>query len=323
MSESSTIPALTVGLPVRNGLPFLETALTALLSQDYRDFELVISDNASTDATRAVCEREAARDPRIRYFRNDTNLGVTQNFNRTFELARGRFFKWASHDDLTLPGMLRRCTDALAAAPQSVCLVYPRSEFIDADGRRVSQPQGLLDLTGSRPHERLTNIVEKLDYTNALYGVFRSDVLRKTRLYSSFQGSDWVFFAEVAMLGTAIEIPEVLFLRRLHPQRVLSGAATTRQIREWLDPEGATLLDRLSVQNRLYVEYLRSVVHVPIAPADKFRCAMKVLRYMWRREIGNRVSHRVRRLTARLHRAVPSQSNTNHATEDGPSTGLR
>src|SRR6267142_6107507 len=130
-------PKVSVGLPVYNGAEFLRAALDSILRQDYRDFELIISDNASTDGTRAICQQYAQGDKRIRYFRNESNGGAAENYRRVFELARGDYFNWATHDDIQLPGFLRRCAEVLDKAPTSVVLVAPRAEIIDAEGRKI------------------------------------------------------------------------------------------------------------------------------------------------------------------------------------------
>src|SRR5690349_812781 len=92
-------PQVSIGLPVYNGEKYLLNAIGSLLKQDFEDFELVISDNASTDKTEAMCHEFAAKDKRIRYHRNETNIGATGNYNRVFRLSNGEFFRWASHDD--------------------------------------------------------------------------------------------------------------------------------------------------------------------------------------------------------------------------------
>ena len=106
--QSST-PKVSIGLPVYNGERYLREALDSILGQTFRDFELIICDNASTDETAAICADYAARDPRIRYHRQTHNIGATANFNHTFELARGAYFKWAAHDDVLAPTWLEKC----------------------------------------------------------------------------------------------------------------------------------------------------------------------------------------------------------------------
>ena len=110
-------PRVTLGVPVFNGGPFLPETLDSLLNQTFSDLEVVISDNASTDRTEEICRAYAARDPRVRYYRNDVNRGAAWNHNRVFELARGEFFKWSAADDLCAPEFLTLCVAALDRDP--------------------------------------------------------------------------------------------------------------------------------------------------------------------------------------------------------------
>jgi len=106
-------PRLSIGLPVYNGEEYLAESFDALLGQTYEDFELVVSDNASTDGTEAICRKYAAQDSRIRYLRLPRNIGATPNHNHVFAESRGELFKWASHDDLYGRDLLRLCVEAL------------------------------------------------------------------------------------------------------------------------------------------------------------------------------------------------------------------
>ena len=125
-------PTLTVGVPVYNGAKYLTAAVESVLAQSFDDFELIISDNASTDATEAISRGFAASDRRVTYRRNVKNVGLSGNLNLLVPLARGRLFKWATADDVLRPGYLERCVAALDADP-SVVLAYPKTDFVDAD----------------------------------------------------------------------------------------------------------------------------------------------------------------------------------------------
>ena len=118
------VPRVSVGLPVYNGADHVAEAIDSVLAQTYRDLELVICDNASSDRTEEICRRLAHRDPRVRFYRNDENLGATGNFRRTFELARGEFFNWLSHDDLLAPKYVEQCIGVLEHSPESVVLCF-------------------------------------------------------------------------------------------------------------------------------------------------------------------------------------------------------
>ena len=104
--EVSGIRRISVAIPVYNGEKYLGAAIGSILAQTFHHFELIISDNASTDRTAAICREFAARDARIRYHRQPRNFGAAANFNRSHELATGEYFKWAAHDDLLEPEYL-------------------------------------------------------------------------------------------------------------------------------------------------------------------------------------------------------------------------
>ena len=127
-------PKVSIGMPVYNAQRYLREALDSLRAQTLTDFEIVLSDNASTDATPDICREYAARDPRIKYHRNATNLGVVANFNRAFELSTGQYFKWAAYDDLHAPEYLTKCLPVLEADPRLV-VVHSLTRSIDDSGR--------------------------------------------------------------------------------------------------------------------------------------------------------------------------------------------
>ena len=119
-------PRISIGLPVYNGERYLETALDSLLRQTCTDFELIISDNASSDGTEAICRRYAHRDPRVLYHRSERNRGASWNHNHVVEFARAPYFKWAAHDDVCAPEFLERCAGVLDGHP-AVILCYPQT----------------------------------------------------------------------------------------------------------------------------------------------------------------------------------------------------
>jgi glycosyltransferase involved in cell wall biosynthesis len=121
---------VSIGLPVFNGENYLEAAVDSILAQTFKDFELIISDNASTDRTQEICQRYCGRDSRVRYFRSEQNHGAAWNFNRVFELASGEYFKWAAHDDMIAPDFLQKCVAVLDEDP-TVVLCHSQVQFIN------------------------------------------------------------------------------------------------------------------------------------------------------------------------------------------------
>ena len=131
---AQTSPRLSIGMPVYNAERYLAEALDGFLAQTFQDFEIIVSDNASSDRTAEICLSFAERDPRIRYFRNARNLGAIPNFNRVFELSRAPLFKWAAHDDLYHPRYLQTCVRILDDDPD-VILAHSSTAFVDDHGK--------------------------------------------------------------------------------------------------------------------------------------------------------------------------------------------
>ncbi|MGD1881649.1 MAG: glycosyltransferase family 2 protein [Paracoccaceae bacterium] len=216
-----TTPRLTIGLPVYNGANYLAEAVTSILSQDFEDFELIISDNASDDDTADICRDFAARDKRVRYERQVVNVGAAPNYNLLLPLARGEYFRWAAHDDNLLQGCLSRPVDTLDTDPE-VMLAYPLTSVIDGNGDEIGLFDDGLDLPDPTPDERLVrylkqNFMRHRGLCNPIFGVMRTEPLRRTRLIQDFLASDLILLAHLALLGKFVAIPEVLFERRVHP----------------------------------------------------------------------------------------------------------
>jgi glycosyltransferase involved in cell wall biosynthesis len=202
-------PLVSIGLPVYNGERFVARALDSLLAQDLDDFEVIISDNASVDTTVEICELYADRDPRIRIYRNPENLGLVRNFNRTFELARGKYFKWATHDDWHSPESLRLTVKALEARPDAV-LCATGVSIVDENGKEFGRWIPSVDLEDPRPHERMHRLLWTLAETHPMYGLLRASALRQTHLMQNHVGSDRTLLAELSLLGPIVQIPDVV-----------------------------------------------------------------------------------------------------------------
>jgi len=273
-------PLVSVGLPVRDGADYLPQALESLLGQNFGDFELIISDNASQDETPQICSDFAARDPRIRLHRFAENVGAARNYNQVFHLARGEFFKWAAHDDVCLPSFLERCLEAFSRAPGTV-LVYPRSELINAAGTVTGLDVSGLSLSHTRPHVRLRSFFQKVRLANPVFGLIRSNALRQTRLIDAYVSSDIVLLAELLMLGEFHEVGEILFRRRLHRKRSLDANRSYSDLLAWFDPAKREQRQWISVPMRLSWECTRSTIRMPLSLPDRLRCLAVTARWQW------------------------------------------
>jgi glycosyltransferase involved in cell wall biosynthesis len=272
-------PKVSIGLPVYNGEKYLWYALDSILRQDYADFELIISDNASTDATQAICREFASKDSRVRYLRNEENIGAAANFNRVFKLARADFFKWAAYDDVCLPGFLRRCVEVLDQAPPTVGVVIPWTEIIDENGvpMKTEVAPECLDTRRPRPHQRLADVLRTVSWAPAQYGLMRAEVLRKTRLVDAFYGCDYVLLVELASLVEIWEVPQVLFQIRFHPEVSTLANKIGGELSSWFDPAKKGRKRLLSPHARLLAEFGRSISRMRMPLSERLLCYLTVI----------------------------------------------
>jgi glycosyltransferase involved in cell wall biosynthesis len=274
-------PKVSIGLPVYNGENYLEEALCSLLSQTFTDFEIVISDNASTDRTSEICQTYAAKDPRIRYLRNETNIGPRRNWNRVFTLSRGEYFNWTAHDDKYAPQFLEKCVEVLDRDP-SVVLCYARTSIIDKDGNVVGHYDKPKRSGSPEPHVRFRDLIFN-ERCFEIFGVIRTVALKKTPVFGNFGHADGVLLTRLGLLGRFHEIPEYLFLNRDHPEKSLYHYSTYRDYAVWYEPSntGKILLPRW----RMGFEYLKAVAAVSLSLKNRLLCLLHMghwIRCYWK-----------------------------------------
>lgn len=282
----STAPTVSVGIPVYNGERYLREALDSLLAQTYEDFEVLISDNASTDATEEICRAAIAHDRRVRYVRSDENRGVGFNFSRVVEDTTGRYFKWAASDDLVAPTFLERCVEVMRDSSERVVLVFPRARIIDAKGAFVRDHEAQLHLREAEPHQRLRHLVRNIVMTNELFGLVRRPALERTRLMDTFLTADYVLLAELALEGEFWEVPEPLFFRREHPD-ASRAERTPAEYAEFYNPGSGTTAageeQYIREFTRVFGEMLRSVNAAELPVRERLACnAVLVREWGWR-----------------------------------------
>jgi glycosyltransferase involved in cell wall biosynthesis len=269
-------PRVSVGVPVFNGENYLAEALDSILAQTFSDFELVISDNASTDGTREICRAYAAKDPRIHYYRNEKNVGAARNYNRVFELSSGEYFKWAAHDDLCGPELLERCVEVLDRE-SDVIMCYAKTILVDEHGQIIEYHDDGFNLQSPRPHERLRRFFYSSAWCNPIVGVMRSDVLARTALIGSYASSDRVLLGELAILGKCSEVPDYLSYRRIHPRISTKAYASDEDRAAWFDPatRGRVVAPRLG----RFLEYFRAIERAQLGWYERVCCYVEVGRF--------------------------------------------
>ena len=285
---------MSLGVPVYNAERYLDQCLSALLAQDYPDFEIIISDNASTDRTWAICRHFADRDPRIRLHRHTRNVGGPANYARVVDLARGEFFKWVAYDDLCRPAYLRSCVTALDAGGPTVLLAYPRTLLIDEENAVIGPYVDGLDLRSPRPWRRVARAARRLNLCHAHFGLFRLAALRRTGLVRPYLSSDYTLVAEVAQLGQIHEVPEPLFLRRMHGASTRQGNGGLTAAVTWFAPAGQRVQ---APRLRMLYETVRALLHGDVPLGTRLSGAAAFLLSWELRRVRNRLGRLRRRLT--------------------------
>jgi glycosyltransferase involved in cell wall biosynthesis len=299
----NAIPRLSIGLPVYNGENYLAGSIEALLGQSYEDFELIISDNASTDGTADLCRRYGKQDSRVRYIRQSRNIGLTPNHNFVVQQSRGELFKWAAADDLYGRDLLKRCVDALDEYP-GVVLAHAWEAAIDDAGNVTQAMDYPLSTDSPSAPERFRSILFgssglfessdpdvhgliRVDNRGVLracdeYGVIRMDVMRQIAPLGSYHHSDRIVVCEIALRGPFHITPDWLYFRRDTPDRTYNVSPTLRTRCVIMDPVRANRLRHPTA--RLVAEYfwgyVAAIRHAPLSAADRRECYRSLTQWM-------------------------------------------
>lgn len=201
---------MSVGIPTFNRASDLERAVRSALAQEHDALEVIVSDDASTDATPDVGAALAAQDNRVRFVSQPQNLGHAANYDWVLQHARGEYFMWLSDDDWIDPNYVSRCLAALDADPD-VVLACGQGRYYH-DGAHVVDERPI-DLLASRAGARLVRFFSRVSVNGPLFGVMRREQLS----FPQVVGGDWLFVGGMAMRG------KVVTVRDAHVHRSLAG----------------------------------------------------------------------------------------------------
>ena len=285
-------PSLSIGLPVFNGEKYLKQAIDSILAQTYQDFELIISDNASTDLTENICREYLSKDDRIYYYRSEENHGAAWNWNRVFELSSGVYFKWVAHDDIYVPQFLAKCISVLEKDPM-IILCHSKSALIDELGTLIGKYEIPTFRDSQKSHERFCEVLNRKSspiLAWLIFGVFRRDSLKMSQLNGAYIGSDWNFLAEISLIGRIFEIPEFMFLRRKHGQSYAERYydSTAGQVRDyrtetlwWTGNKKRPII--VLPYFRSCWEFFKSIRHVDMSFSERKLCHGELFRWILRK----------------------------------------
>ena len=278
-------PKITLGLLVYNGERYLGQTIDSLLSQTYGDFELLVSDNASTDGTEDICRSYATLDRRISYVRQRENIGAMGNFNHLASCATTDYFKWCAADDLISPSFLASCIEFLESHPDFV-LCQSSTRTIGFDDSEM--PNDIIKPSGAseripiglnrdyQPWQRFRDVLLGSTAVMDLWGVIRTAPLKETGLLSPYVGYEKVLMAALSLRGRFAELPQKLFSYRIHPDSCSSRIAEDAR-QEWGNPAvKQTTYPRLK-----YLDgYFNAIGNSRLSLAQKFLCRVAIGRYL-------------------------------------------
>ena len=277
MNRGTHSPRVSIGMPVYNGERHLAQAIDSLLAQTFTDFELIIADNASTDATGDICAAYQAREPRVRYVRHATNRGAVYNWNFVVHEARGEYFKWASANDYCAPTMLERLVQVLDTEPQ-VAVTYGRTAVIDDDGLPLGEYPHDPEVLDARPSVRFERLCRELRANNAQSGLMRLAVLRQTGMERSFPDGDMGLMSELALYGGFRRHPEVLLHRRMGRESA-TRFRTATELRTFLNPTPKRR--HRFVVWQTHWDYVVSMWRAPLSLSERLAVLKYILRSAW------------------------------------------
>lgn len=274
-------PRVVIGLPVYNGQNYLRHAIETILAQTYTDFQLLISDNASTDTTEEICREYAKQDSRIVYHRQQHNIGGGPNYNFVFQASDADYFKWQAHDDTLEPDYLRQCVELLDQ-DDSLAIAHSRSLVINETGQCIGTYDGEIRLNGATPSERFWKILWA-GYFTEVFGLMRSQMVKRTHLQRSFAGSDRNFVADMLLQGNVGYIEQYLFSRRDHAECYCKLKDTATKL-EWFDPKVKRSMSKFTglVKTKTYLD---AIATFPMSPIERARCVQKLVEWSLRRGI--------------------------------------
>lgn len=233
--QNSSLPLVTIGLPVYNEGKYIVECLDNLLKQTYPNIEIVISDNGSTDRTPEICQEYVAANPNITYIRHPKNLGQHGNFNYLPKVSHGKYFCWASGHDVLEADFVEKSV-AVLESDEKIVLAYPRTINMTAEGEITREKVRQFDIGNMSPSKRFREVMWRVD-CNYVYGTFRRQAMLETKLFQDFPALDRVFLAEIAVIGTFTQVDTIKYYRANRGSKIETELEKRRRTMSYLHPE--------------------------------------------------------------------------------------
>jgi glycosyltransferase involved in cell wall biosynthesis len=275
-------PVLSIGLAVRNGRETVGRCIESVLSQDFAELELIVSDNASDDETANTVAEYARMDPRVTLSANRVDIGSHENMNRVLAAARGRYFRWISADDWLEPGCLSAGVRALESQPDAIGVTSWFTIHTAAGLTRYEEYAGEFP-TSPDPARRFERMLWFFHAGDAkydpIYGLYRRDPLMRSHRIRPVERTDWLLSAELALMGPIVHVYE----RLAHRTRDYPVGSQRVALRRRLDPLRAKQLP--TSPRRLSRQLFALAVAADLSEEQLHRCRRALLSF-WAKEVA-------------------------------------
>ncbi|MEK7180185.1 MAG: glycosyltransferase [Patescibacteria group bacterium] len=223
-----------IGMPAYNGERFISQAIESLIGQTYTDWVMLISDDTSKDRTQAICEEYARKDARIKYIKQEKNLGLFANFKFTLDRGDSEYFMWAAQDDMWEKDYLQTCVEYLEK-DKGIGVATTCNKTIDSFGRTVLESPWMVNLSGKPSYMQVARYVlepEGFGKNNLLYVLYRTEAAKAIwQAYPQRRvwGQDYhIGLAAISRFGVMVD-PKMLFKKRLGGYSSPQLSLTNRQ----------------------------------------------------------------------------------------------
>lgn len=265
-NDNDPVPLVSIGLFLYNESRFVRDSLAALLQQDYPNLEIIISDNCSTDDTADICRELTAGDERVRFIRQESNIGAAANSIEVLEQANGQYFMWASGHDLWSADMVSACVKMLEEHPGSA-IAYAQSDWIGVRGERLEKYSGGYDTRGMDTITRFFTVF--WGNLHPVLGLIRLQYLREIPKIHTCVGADQILLAELAFKGDFLHVTSTGWSRR----QFRTEESHTEKLQRYTSKEfklAESWLDRTFPLLRLPLELTRVVLRSPLSLLERF-----------------------------------------------------
>lgn len=261
-------PLVTIGVALYNDEKHVRRTLECILAQSYRNLEILVSDDCSRDGTAAICREYQQKEGRIIFMSQRRNVGALANHELLFNLSSGEYFMWCTGHDSFDANYIRKCVEALESDPELV-LCYSKAVRHDYYDKEHTELFDALDTRGLAPKQRFQAVLCAVVKNPCMfYGLFRTEVLQKSKRHRKTIGGDLIFINEIGILGHILQLEDTTF----HRYVVRPPSENRDPIKRWLDVIVQPCWHQLeAVTPWLYMahEYLAMVAGSELAEAQK------------------------------------------------------